>query len=46
MHPKLLDYYNRELGHVRDMAAEFAREFPKVAGRLGIEGLEVADPYV
>ncbi|UCE31922.1 MAG: type VI secretion system baseplate subunit TssF [Burkholderiales bacterium] len=46
MHPKLLDYYSRELAHVREMGAEFAREFPKIAARLGIEGLEVADPYV
>src|SRR5512134_2754252 len=28
------------------MGAEFAREFPKVAARLGIDGTEVADPYV
>ncbi len=31
---------------MRDMGAEFARHFPKVAGRLGMEGLECADPYV
>lgn len=46
MHPRLLDYYNRELAHLREMGAEFAQEFPKVAARLGMEGLEVADPYV
>src|SRR5262245_46920672 len=28
------------------MGAEFAREFPKIAGRLGMEGVEVTDPYV
>ncbi len=28
------------------MGAEFAREFPKVAARLGMDGTEVADPYV
>jgi type VI secretion system protein ImpG len=28
------------------MGGEFAREFPKIAGRLGMEGMEVADPYV
>ncbi len=28
------------------MGSEFAKEFPKIAGRLGIEGLECADPYV
>jgi type VI secretion system protein ImpG len=46
MHPRLLEYYNRELVHLREMGAEFAHEFPKVAARLGMEGLEVADPYV
>jgi type VI secretion system protein ImpG len=46
MHPRLLDSYNRELAHLREMGAEFAQEFPKVAARLGMEGLEVADPYV
>ncbi|CAB3770094.1 type VI secretion system baseplate subunit TssF [Paraburkholderia solisilvae] len=46
MDPRLLRYYNRELQHVREMGAEFAREYPKIAGRLGIEGFECADPYV
>ena len=46
MHPRLLEYYNQELGHIREMGAEFAREFPKIAARLSMEGLEVADPYV
>jgi type VI secretion system protein ImpG len=44
--PRLLRYYNRELQHLREMGAEFAKEFPKVAGRLGMDGTEVADPYV
>lgn len=46
MDRQLLDYYNRELQLLREVGAEFAREFPKVAARLGMEGLEVADPYV
>ncbi len=46
MDPRLLRYYNRELQHVREMGGEFAKEFPKVAGRLGMESTEVADPYV
>ena len=46
MDPRLLEYYNSELLHVRESAAEFAREFPKIAGRLGLEGVECADPYV
>ena len=46
MDPRLLHYYNQELRHVRDMGAEFAREFPKIAGRLGMEGIDCSDPYV
>jgi type VI secretion system protein ImpG len=46
MDPRLLRYYNQELRHLREMGGEFAREFPKIAGRLGMEGMEVADPYV
>ncbi len=46
MDPRFLDYYNRELAYVRERGAEFAEQFPKVAGRLGMRGIEVADPYV
>src|SRR5437763_3513458 len=46
MDPRLLRYYNRELQYVREMGAEFAREFPKIAGRLGLETFECVDPYV
>jgi type VI secretion system protein ImpG len=46
MDPRLLRYYDRELQFVRGMGAEFAREYPKIAGRLGLEGFECADPYV
>lgn len=46
MDPKILKYYNRELQHVREMGAEFAREYPKIAARLGMQGIECADPYV
>jgi type VI secretion system protein ImpG len=46
MDPRFLDYYNRELAYVREQGAEFAEQFPKVAGRLGMRGIEVADPYV
>ncbi|TCV95851.1 type VI secretion system protein ImpG [Luteibacter rhizovicinus] len=46
MDPRLLRYYNRELQHVREMGGEFARDYPKIAGRLGLEGFECADPYV
>jgi len=46
MDPRLLHYYNQELQYLRELGAEFAEEFPKVASRLGMNGLEVADPYV
>ena len=46
MDPRLLQYYNLELQHLREMGAEFAQQFPKVAARLAMNGLEVADPYV
>ena len=31
---------------MRDMGAEFAEAYPKIASRLGMEGVEVLDPYV
>ncbi|WP_280152289.1 type VI secretion system baseplate subunit TssF [Piscinibacter sp. XHJ-5] len=46
MDPRLLRLYSDELSHLREMGAEFAREFPKIASRLGMEGMEVTDPYV
>lgn len=49
MDERLLTYYNSELRHVREMAGEFAREFPKIAGRLALDrdAKEVCpDPYV
>ncbi len=46
MDPRLLDAYQDELKYLRDMGAEFAQQHPKIAARLGMSGLEVADPYV
>ena len=46
MDPRLLKYYNRELQHVREVGAEFASEFPKIASRLGLDTFECSDPYV
>ena len=46
MDPRMLDYYNRELAYVSEQGAEFADQIPKVAARLGMRGIEVADPYV
>jgi len=46
MNPQLFELYKRELLHAREMGAEFADQFPKVAGRLGLESIECSDPYV
>ena len=49
MDERLLDHYNNELRHLRETAGEFAREFPKIAGRLALDkdAREVCpDPYV
>jgi type VI secretion system protein ImpG len=49
MDERLLEHYNTELRHLREMAGEFANEFPKIAGRLALdkEAKEVCpDPYV
>ncbi len=46
MDPRLLRYYDQELQHLREMGSEFALQFPKIAERLGMSGIAVADPYV
>ena len=46
MDPRLLQYYGQELSYIRELGGEFAREFPKIAGRLGLETFECSDPYV
>ena len=49
MDRRFLNQYNIELQHLRSTAAEFASQFPKVAGRLALdrEGKEVCpDPFV
>jgi type VI secretion system protein ImpG len=46
MDQQLLEYYNQELLYIRELGGEFAKEYPKIAGRLGLDGFECADPYV
>ncbi|TDE37506.1 type VI secretion system baseplate subunit TssF [Antarcticimicrobium sediminis] len=46
MDTRLTKHYERELMYMRDMGAEFAAAYPKIAARLGMEGIEVLDPYV
>ena len=45
MDDQLLQYYERELTYIRAMAAEFARTYPKIAGRLLIEPDRCEDPH-
>jgi type VI secretion system protein ImpG len=49
MDRRLLNLYNIELQHLRETAAEFARDFPKIAGRLSLDrdAKEICpDPFV
>ncbi len=46
MRDDLLDYYERELTYLRRSGAEFARRYPKVAGRLLLEANKCDDPHV
>jgi type VI secretion system protein ImpG len=45
MDPRMLRYYNQELSYMRELGAEFAGQFPKIAARLALDTTEVADPY-
>lgn len=42
----LLPYYERELATLRSEAATFARQYPKIAGRLAVSGDVGDDPHV
>ncbi len=46
MNREFLDFYNRELGVLREQAAEFAGEYPGVAERLGGLLADRADPMI
>jgi len=46
MNQKMLEYYNKELAYLREAGANFAEHYPKVASRLAMNGIDVADPYV
>lgn len=46
MRDELLGYYERELIFLRRMGAEFARKYPKIAGRLQLEEEKIEDPHV
>ncbi len=44
--PRLLGFYNRELGYLRRRAVEFSEDHRQVAGRLGIDAPTDPDPHV
>ncbi|MGE5570094.1 MAG: type VI secretion system baseplate subunit TssF [Rhodospirillales bacterium] len=46
MRDELLDYYERELTFLRQMGAEFAEKYPKIASRLLLEPDRCEDPHV
>lgn len=46
MDTRLMKHYEAELMYLRDMGGEFAAAYPKIASRLGMDGVEVLDPYV
>jgi len=46
MREELLEYYERELTYLRQMGGEFARKYPKVAGRLLLDPDRCDDPHV
>src|ERR1035437_6817988 len=46
MREELLEYYERELTYLRQMGGEFARKYPKVAGRLLLDPEHCDDPHV
>jgi len=43
---ELLTYYERELTYLRQMGADFAEKYPKVASRLLLEPSRCEDPHV
>jgi len=45
MDDQLLNYYERELTFIRAMGSEFARKYPKIAGRLELEPDKCEDPH-
>lgn len=46
MDDRLLRHYEQELSFLREAGAEFAKEYPRVAGSLGLQLEDVTDPSV
>lgn len=45
MEDNFLSYYERELTYIREMGTEFAKKYPKIAGRLLLEPDKSEDPH-
>ena len=41
-----LDHYEQELSFLREMGSIFASKYPKLAGQLGLDEFQCADPFV
>ena len=46
MDPRLVEFYDQELKHLRETAREFGAAYPTLAARLGVNAPGEADPYV
>lgn len=46
MDTRILKKYEQELAYMREMGEEFAESYPKIAARLGMDGVEISDPYI
>ena len=46
MREELLEYYERELAHLRQLGGQFAQKYPRVASRLLLEPDRCDDPHV
>ncbi len=46
MRDDLLLYYQQELSYLRQLGAEFAQKYPRIAGRLVLEADKCDDPHV
>jgi type VI secretion system protein ImpG len=46
MRDRMLEYYENELTYLRQAGDEFARKYPKIAGRLQLESDRCDDPHV
>lgn len=42
---ELLEYYRREVAYLREQGADFARRYPRVAGRIALGAAESPDPH-